>query len=388
MTAFPNETVVNPGEVEIDEVKLARVVARFKHQHLKGAFLGGQLVLRRRGRLVLDETCGIARGRRMEQGILPIKVESDTPFPVLSAGKPLAAVGVALLEDRGLLDVQTPLSEIIPEFGQHGKGAITVLDVLTHRTGLQLTDLVENYRLWGDREAVLAHLVEAKPVYPRGTIAYAAYEYGWILSEVFLRMTGRSLAAFVAEELSEQLGLPALKYGLAGRALQDLSITFWLGKERVIVSGINVAENFEERNNSLEQIESLNPAVSMVTDAASLAGFYEFLLNGGVTRSGKRLVSEEVLQKYTRVNVSGLDRSSHFFTSLGRGFMLGSRLFSTYGWGNTRGCFGHAGGFSSLAFGDYDTGVAVGIVTNGNRDFFDLAKRFAPLAHGLRAACR
>ena len=45
--------------------------------------------------------------------------------------------------------------------------------------------------------------------------------------------------------------------------------------------------------------------------------------------------------------------------------MLGTRFLSVYGWGNTRNCFGHGGGLSSLAFGDYDTGITVGIVTNG-----------------------
>ena len=37
----------------------------------------------------------------------------------------------------------------------------------------------------------------------------------------------------------------------------------------MMVSKVNVAENFEERNNSIEQIESLNPAVSLVSDAAT-----------------------------------------------------------------------------------------------------------------------
>ena len=131
----------------------------------------------------------------------------------------------------------------------------------------------------------------------------------------------------------------------------------------------------------------MNPAVSMVTDTASLAAFYEFLLNNGVTSSGKRIISGKNLRKYTTQNVSGWDRSSNTFITLGRGFILGSPFVSVYGWGNTRNCFGHAGGFSSLAFGDYETNISAGIVTNGNRNFWDLAKRFIPLSHGLRKAC-
>ncbi|MCJ7625383.1 MAG: beta-lactamase family protein [Anaerolineaceae bacterium] len=387
MTKFPYEDPVDPEIVNIDKDKLDRVVSKFIDQQKGGAFPGGQLVLRRNGKLVLNEVCGVARGFRRNEGISPIKVMPDTPFPALSAGKPLAAIAVALLEERGLLDIEAPIAEIIPEFARYGKEQITTLDVLTHQSGIQLPDLIEKPKLWQDREAVLSHIIEAKPAYKRGTLAYAAYEYGWILSEIFLRVAGRRLSDFVAEEISDPLELPALKYGLSGREYSDLAFSYWLGKDRVMVSGINVAEDFEGSNNSVEQINSMNPAVSMVTDAASLAAFYEFLLNNGVTSSGKQVISKKVLQKYTTRNVSGLDRSSNFYSTLGRGFMLGSPFFSVYGWGNTGNCFGHAGGFSSLAFGDYETNIAVGIVTNGNRNFWDLAKRFIPLSHGLRKAC-
>jgi CubicO group peptidase (beta-lactamase class C family) len=388
MANFPYEDPVDPEIVDIDKDKLGQVLTQFKNQQKRGVFPGGQLVLRRNGRLVLNEVCGVARGFRGSEGITPIEVKPDTPFPALSAGKPLAGIAVALLEDRRVLDVEAPIADIIPEFARHDKEQITTLDVLTHRTGIQLPGLIEKYHLWGDREAVLSYLIETKPVFKRGTLAYAAYEFGWILSELFLRIDGRRLSDFIAEEISDPLGVPALKYGLAGRELNDLAFSYWLGKDKVIVSGINVAENFEGTNNSIEQINSMNPAVSIVTDAASLAAFYEFLLNNGIANSGKRILSEKILRKYTTRNISGWDNSSKIYSALGRGFMLGSPFFSVYGFGNTSNCFGHAGGFSSLAFGDYDTNIAVGIVTNGNRNFWDLGKRFAPLSHGLRKACR
>jgi CubicO group peptidase (beta-lactamase class C family) len=132
----------------------------------------------------------------------------------------------------------------------------------------------------------------------------------------------------------------------------------------------------------------MNPAVSLITDAASLAAFYEAILAGGVTRTGKRLISEENLRQYTTRNFVGWERNSKAFSAMGRGFMTGALFPTVYGWWNTAGCFGHAGGLCSLGFGDYDTGLAAAIVTNGNRSFGDLARRFIPLAHGLRAACR
>ncbi len=387
MSPYPYEQPVDPAVAGMDQARLDRVAADFTRQQTAGVFPGGQMVLRRNGRLVLNEVCGIGRGLRPEEEIPKVNVRPDTPFPVLSAGKPIAAIAIALLEDRGELEVETPVAAIIPGFSRHGKDEITILDVLTHRTGILLPGLVARPDLWGDREAILTVLVEAEPVYPRGTIAYAAYEYGWLLSEIVRRVDGRQLSEFVIDEFSVPLELTALQYGLGSRELGSLAYNYWLGKNRVMVSGVNVAENFEERNNSIEQINSLNPAVSMVTDAASLAAFYEFLLRGGVSSSGEQVISEKSIRKYTTRNVSGLDRSSKLSSNLGRGFMLGAGFISAYGWWGTGSCFGHAGGFSSLAFGDYKTNVAVAIVTNGHRSFFDLAKRFIPLAHKLRRAC-
>jgi len=385
---FPREDPAEPESVGIDRRRLHRVVRRFRTQHSSGAFPGGQLVARRNGKVVLSEACGIARGLRPAEGRAPVQVRPETPFPVLSAGKPLAGIAIALLEDRGALDPDARVASLLPGFEKNGKEEITVLDVLTHRAGVLLPELVRDRQSWADRSAVLRALAEATPSYRRGTLAYMPYEYGWILNEVVLRVDGRTLASFVAEELSGPLGLPDLAFGLGRRDAESLGRLYWLGKDRLILAGINVAEDFEGRNNSPAQFESLNPAVSLVTDAASLAAFYEFLLSGGVSRSGTRLISEKTLRRYTTRNFAGWERSGKAFTAVGRGFLTGGAFPTIFGWCNSGGCFGHPGGFSSLAFADYDTGIAAGIVTNGNRDLLDLARRFIPLAQGLRAACR
>jgi CubicO group peptidase (beta-lactamase class C family) len=241
---FPHEHPVEPGSVDIDGRLLSKAVDRFKKQQTSGLFPGGQLVLRRNGKLVLNEVCGIAQGYRQNEGKAPVEVHPRTAFPVLSAGKPLAAMAIALLEDRDALHVNAQVAEFIPGFEAHGKGEITVLDVLTHRAGILLPDLVKNPDLWGDRSAVLHHLIEAEPAYRRGTLAYMPYEYGWILSEVVSRVDGRILADFVADELSGPLDLPDLTIGLGGRDPESLAYLYWLGKDRMMVAGINVADGF------------------------------------------------------------------------------------------------------------------------------------------------
>lgn len=147
-----------------------------------------------------------------------------------------------------------------------------------------------------------------------------------------------------------------------------------------------MAEDFEMQN-SEAFLDARNPATSLVCGAANLATFLEFLLNSGRTPDGQQLVSEKALKKYTALQVSAEDLSLRLPISLGRGFVVGSHL-STFGWWNTGQCFGHAGGFSSLAFGDHRTGISAAIIMNGNKGMNDFMKRFIPLAHGLRNSCK
>jgi CubicO group peptidase (beta-lactamase class C family) len=386
MKTYPYGEPVDPESVNMDAERLAGVLNRFSSQQQSGGFPGGQLVLRRDGKLVLNEAIGLARGLRPTETISPAQVQPQTPFPVLSAGKPLAAVVIAMLEDRGALDVNAPIADIFPEFARHGKSQITTLDVLTHRSGMLMPDFVKKIYLWDDRAAIQKALIETVPSYPRGTLAYHPYAYGWILNEIVLQVDGRNLPDFFAEEIADPLQLPALRFGLAERDMDSLAFSYWLGKEKVIVAGLNVAEDFEEQN-SKQFLNARNPATSLVSDAASLSAFYEFLLSGGRSPAGVQLISQEILHQYTSREVLGWDRSLKTVLSVGRGFVLGTRFPSNFGWWNTNQCFGHAGGFSCLAFGDYGKNMSAAIITNGNSSMNDFIKRFLPLAHGIRQAC-
>ena len=153
-----------------------------------------------------------------------------------------------------------------------------------------------------------------------------------------------------------------------------------------MVAGSNVAKDFEAQNSELF-FRANNPAVSLVTDAASLAAYYEFLQADGRSTDGSQLISQKTLRRYTSRNIYSWDRSLNTPLAVGRGFIVGSTGPSSFGWWRTNQCFGHAGGFCTLAFTDYHTKISAAIVTNGNRGLTDFFRRFVPLAHGLRKAC-
>jgi len=364
----------------MDEHKLQRVKQLFLRQQEQGLFPGGQLVVRRHGHVTLNVSCGVARGWQGRGGNI-LAVKQDTPFPVYSTGKPMAAVIIAMLEKEGVLDIHAPIKNILPEFAGMGRDEITTLDVLTHKAGVLLPELIDNHTIWADREAVWDYLLKTKPLYPRGTFAYMPAEYGLILDQIVRKVTGQSIAQKL-QALLDSLGIKNMGFGLNQHKIDDVAWSYWLGKDKYMIAGMDVADKFEEKNNDAAVFTAGNPAFSMVADAASLAAFYEFLLHGNAQ------IDKGLINTYTTKQVSGWNKTVSAYLSLGRGFMLGTVTPSFYGWWGTGGCFGHAGIFSSLAYADHKTGLSVAIVTNGNKSIGDFFSRFVKLSHGIRSACK
>ena len=148
MSSFPYEDPTNPAEVGMKSKLVQSVVNSFLGKQQKGEFPGGQLVIRRRGKVVVKLSCGLARGWQARGGNDKQKVEDYTSFPVYSTGKPMAAIVIAMLESQGKLDIKTAVASILPEFGGHGRDDITIEDVLTHRSGIILPELINNHKIW------------------------------------------------------------------------------------------------------------------------------------------------------------------------------------------------------------------------------------------------
>src|SRR5918997_3427116 len=84
-----------------------------------GAERGLQVAVYRHGEQVVDAVAGVAdpaTGR---------PVTPDTPFYAYSVGKGVSATVAHVLVERGLFGYDTPIVELWPEFGAHGKEKAT-----------------------------------------------------------------------------------------------------------------------------------------------------------------------------------------------------------------------------------------------------------------------
>jgi CubicO group peptidase (beta-lactamase class C family) len=167
-----------------------------------------------RARAAVAQACAIKNGRVILDQ--PFGCRPDALFLLFSAGKPFVAMLVHLLAERGLVNLDDPVARYWPEFAQHGKHAVTVRQVLQHRSGLPVART-----LWADalaatswRRSVRA-LERARPAFPPGQVpAYHVLSYGFILGELVQRVTGSDLRAVLRTELLDPLGLADTHLGL------------------------------------------------------------------------------------------------------------------------------------------------------------------------------
>src|SRR5215217_9711511 len=144
--------------------------------------------------------------------------QEDTMVLVYSTSKGLAAMTMALLHSRGLLDYDERVATYWPEFAQNGKERITVRQLLAHEAGLSAIDERLSSRNLGDHQEVDRILAAQAPAWTPGTRhGYHALSIGWYEAALLRRIDpdGRSLGRFFAEEIAAALGLE-FYFGLPG----------------------------------------------------------------------------------------------------------------------------------------------------------------------------
>lgn len=176
-----------------------------------------------RGVVVLHEAFG-RLGPEDDAPPLP----RDAIYPAASMAKPITATAAMCLVEDGLLGLNRPVREYVPEFAGEGKDAVMVHHLLTHTSGLREDDLsvyaeqhrsavsvppVPSYQ----HPAIHEYLVPrhgARLWKPPGTEAsYCNYNYN-LVGEIVGRLSGRSLADFAAERILRPLGMHDTSYAL------------------------------------------------------------------------------------------------------------------------------------------------------------------------------
>ena len=140
----------------------------------------------------------------------------DAIFLVASVTKPLACLATVMLVERGLIALDQPAHEIVPEFQGKGKEEVRVVHLLTHTSGLP--DMVpanlELRKQHAGLDVFLRHVCDCDLLFKPG--ASVSYQSAGIamLGEIVRRVDGTSLPDFLDREVFGPLGMRDTSLGL------------------------------------------------------------------------------------------------------------------------------------------------------------------------------
>lgn len=295
--------------------------------------------------------------------------DEDAIQVVFSATKGATAACANLLVQRGLLDLDAPVTRYWPEYGAHGKEHTLVRWVLAHKAGvltpgpgLTMDDL-------GDWEKITSSLAAQAPAWkPGSAYGYHATSFGWLVGELVRRVDGRGLGRFFAEEIAGPagadfwIGLPGSEERRVAPVFEDAGpsegdkgeadLSAYIGPH------LEAATSFHGMWPSL--LEAANDrrlraaevgAIGGVTSARGLSSMYAWLLDA---------FTDETIADILRPETSGPDLvlsspAGDVEQKVGRGFMVPPDL-------SPKGArtFGHGGAGGSASFADPVRRVAFG----------------------------
>jgi CubicO group peptidase (beta-lactamase class C family) len=339
-----------------------------------GAERGLQVAVYRNGELVVDAVAGVAdpsAGR---------PVASDTLFFSYSIGKGVAATVVHVLAERGAIAYDTPIAELWPEFGAHGKDKATVRHALSQSVGvpglppgLTVDDLC-------DWEKMCAIIADSEPWWEPGTrIGYHAITFGYIVGEIIRRASGKPIPQALREEVAEPLGVtnelffavPAAEQRRVARLEDAPGSEEMFGELPPDSPVLKLGPDLSAAEANRAEVLSANILAGGTVTARAVARMYAALLN---EVDGVRLISPERLREASAVAMSGVDEIFGFPTSWGLGYSIGQFLSNAH---ETQYVFGVGGVGGSHAYADTATGTTFALTKNWLTPTFDTAEQVA-----------
>ncbi len=358
--------------------QLEAVTGWFSENFTQRGELGASLSIWHEGREVLS----LAEGSCDREGEIPWGAE--TPVLVWSATKgPAAATLLHALLAQGE-SLATPVRAIWPEFAQHGKGEVSVADLLGHRAGLAA---MEESLSALDHAAVAEALAAQAPNWmPGEEHGYHPRTFGYLLDELVRRLEGVTLGEYWERWFATPLGLdfwiglpekewerPSPIYAARvtpGKPPREEDLRFYEAMAdpasltaRAFASprgaqGVSAMNSREYRMASL-------PGFGGIGTARALGRFYALLAEGGAL-DGLRLFERQLWQE--EKPRSGEDRVLQRATSFAAGFMRdplgagGEKVRQLFG--PSLHAFGQPGAGGAHAFADPENRIAFAYVMN------------------------
>lgn len=192
----------DPSEAGFDSERLALAFGLAADWCSRGEVPAATLVVGRSGALLRPRSFG---------SLHPAgdAIHGDAIYTVASITKPIVAMAVMRLVERGRLTLGDKVSDLVPEFAGTGRYHVRVRHLLTHTSGLPdlLPDDRELRRENAPLSKYLAEVCQTDLLFKPGRdVRYSSCAF-LLLGEIVARQAGRGLPEFLRQELFEPLGM-------------------------------------------------------------------------------------------------------------------------------------------------------------------------------------
>jgi len=303
-----------PNDVGMSSEGITRVKGLARNWVDEGITSALVILAARKGVIVLHEAYGKLSPKPDSAPLL-----LDTIFPLDSITKPVTATAAMILVEDGLLGLNRPVSEYLPEFSGEGKEVVLVHHLITHTAGLNDDEIVKHMDEirgsveisipeWENHPITHEELILgiSAPLWnpPGGVMYYSNFGFR-MLGEIIQRVSRQSLASFSREKIFKPLEMKDTSFGLE-ESLEPRVV------RRQDNSSENEVEIWRRRGTATE---------GCFSTAYDLAVFGQMLLNGG--RYGNiRILSPASVSEMTRNQLVGIQANflNEVFPEAGWGF--------------------------------------------------------------------
>jgi CubicO group peptidase (beta-lactamase class C family) len=164
----------------------------------------GSVLVAENGKVIYKNAFGLANRE------WNIPNTTATKFMIGSVSKPLTAMLMLLQVQKGLVHLDSSLSHYLPEFKEKPAGIVTIRQLLGHVSGMPNYDITKDFfprisRQFYKREDYIKVYIDSALAFKPGTAHYYSSWGYYTLGFVMERVTGKSYAQLMKEELLDKL---------------------------------------------------------------------------------------------------------------------------------------------------------------------------------------
>ncbi len=262
------------------EEALAELSAAIQKHLQADRIVGAEILVIESGDILMHETYGW-RDREARE-----PMERDTIFNIRSMTKMLTGAGAQILIDEGRLRLEDKVSQYLPGFNNSKSGAITILQLLTHRSGLPLS-IVTRLDEFTDLYSFANSIGEKGPEFPPGSKFWYSDAGTETLGAVVEVVSGVTLDRFVRERLLTPLDMNDTFYLTEPRAPLDRFASLYVGTPGAWNKWWTPGERF---------YPFAWGSQSLYSTPRDYARFLSMLLKDGVYK-GNRILSQDAVDR-------------------------------------------------------------------------------------------